>query len=860
MPRFLPKNRQARIATLVIGSTLLIAGLALFAIKVVKPYARAWRENRTIEVAKQHFQQNDPASALLAIRQVLGKNPNNIEALKMAVDICEKQNSPDIVSFQNNLAKADPTLANKVKFLNLAVKYGAYRMALETIEKMGPEAASSAEFHKLAAQTLHAAGDRTKAKYHLMSLVSLQPDDQEAKLDLAQLRLIDGFTDNKPAIRAEIRRLSSNPELRVRALTLLLNESLQNQDAAQSLEYADQLALTPSVDPRLQLLIAEAYRVHAPNKFLPYVRTLQTAYAQDATKVIGLGNLLVNNGNALIVRTWIDALDEKVRSAEGVQLIYAFALLNLKEINTLETYLRGFKWTENEYARQALLAYTYRHNGNDNAFNDAWKLATIDASSDQRKLFILISQVLAWGWDEQKFELLWKRFSLDPRHEDTRRQLIVHELSKGNTLGLNRLYSRITEIDPQDKESKNNYAYTSLLLNQNPERAYQIAEEIHKSDPANPHYTTTHAFALSRQGKAERALETINTLDYAAKLDLPRTIIRSSILVQNGMFKEASDALRYLKIKKVLPEEKRLYENTLQQIAQNSKEKGQAEQLATFTQSNTENRQSWLALIPNELKIPGDLKQQLAEKLYGDNDTKALEAKLRSEKWDENDFLRLALLSYAQRKIEKESEFRSNWKFATTLTRNNPTGLRALLQMAQEWKWTDERMDLLNRLYQNDPLNQAIFDELQHNLLENRQTTELARLYQTRIEARPNDTNEKALFAYYSLLTGNNLSRANIYAKEAYDANTSDQLAATVYAYSLGKQNRASDGLKLLDAYPDRPSTGHAQLSLHKAILAAALPGNRTRVQALLTSFDPKSALPEEIAIAESLAQQNIAK
>ncbi len=858
MAKFLPKNRQTRITVFVIASAILLAGGGLFAVKVGKPFARSWLENRNIQVAREHQAKGDATSALLAIRQVLGKNPNNIEALKMAIDITEKQNSPDTLSFQLKLAQSQPTLANKLRVLELCIKFGAPQIALDTIQKMGPEGAESAEYHKLSAKILLTINERTKAKYHLFSLTKLRPDDIEARLDLAQLRLNDGFDDNRPAIRAEIRSLAANPDLRIRAITLLLKDALQSQDPTSALEFADQLQLSTGLQTLQELLILDAYRLHAPIKFASYSNTLKNAYAKDAPKVISLANLLLNSGHSKDIKAWIETLDEKVRAVEGVQLAYAFALLYQKEIARLDEYLRSCKWAVNEYARQALIAYSRKTSGDEKGFAEAWKLALINIGNDPQKLYVLTSQILAWGWEDQKYELLWKRFTLFPREEEVRQQLVLHEFNKGNTAALNRLYARVSENNPTDTDSKNSYAYTAILLNQSPDRAYQAAEETYKSSPKNPYYITTHALALARQGKPEQAIEIINSLDFAAKLDPVRTIVRAYILSLNKNYKEAADAVTYFKPRKILPEELRMLEETRRLIAQNLRDTNQAQQLATYQQAtgNT-SRDGWIALIPAELRRPDDIKQQLAEKVYAENDHKALESSLRTEKWEDNDFLRLALLSYAQRRLEKETESRSNWRFALTLARNNPAGLQALLKFTTEWKWDGERLDVLNRLFQNDPLNQEIFDELYQHFTDKKQTGELAQLFQARVDARPGDNVEKTNFAYFSLLAGRNLSRAHVTAKEVHEADPTNPYAAATYAYSLSKQNRAADGLKILEKFPDKASSGIAQISLHKALLSASVPGNTQLIQSLLLSFDAKSALPEEAELAATLARQN---
>jgi Tfp pilus assembly protein PilF len=857
MPKLLPRSPTARLAIIVAAVVVFFGGGYLGARYVAWPVFKNYREKRANQVARDAYQKADYGNALLAVRKTLSYNQNNADAWRLAVEITEKQNSSDVVYYQKNLANVQPTFENQLKLLRVAVKYHALREADQVIDKIGAAGAKSPEFLELAASVSRRTGNGTKAKYYLMSLVSLQPENNKAKFDLAQIRLLEGVAENKPSIRADIRNLATDPEIRPRALALLLSDSLQSQNSSEALALADQLAAVPDTIAPNAVIISEAYRRFAPSRFKPYLTKVQAEFANDPDKVIVLTNYLVSNEQAEETRRWIDSLDEKVRSVEGVQVTYAYSLLILKDWNALETFLRGCKWDENEYARYALLAYRYRIAGREREFNESWKLAMIEVGNNIRRLQTLLAQVVSWDWQEQKFDLLWKRFMLEPTNQGVRNQLSAWEKSRGNTTALNRLFARVVELDPNDLDSKNNYAYTSLLLGINLDRAYRAANDAWKSNPKNPFYTTTQALSLYRQNKKEEALQVLESLGITALVVPERIMLHSVLLIANGRFEEGANMAMSLKPRNFLPEERRLLNDALASVQQSRRDVGSAAQLAALNSAKGDdaNRKSFFRTLPAAMQESPTVQMELADSLYSSDDYKALEKNLKSDRWEDREFLRLALLSYAQKQQgDRESDARGSWRAAVASAGNSPANLGAMAAIAHGWSWQQEYIELLNRIYQRDPQDEKTFNELVDYYSKNNQTGDLARIYQLKVDVDRDDAAAKARFAYYSLLINSNSNRAYSLAKEAFDAEPGNEFRTKVYAFALYKQSRGNDAKQVLEKLSDKKETGPLQLSLVRAALAAQQ-NNFKAAKTSLGNFDAASALPEEAALADSIAK-----
>jgi hypothetical protein len=860
MLKFLPKKRSTRVIVLIWAAVGLavIAGVGYK--YVAKPGYKNWREKRANSIAREHLKNGDYPAALAAARKALQYNQSNVDAWRLAVEITEKQDSPQTFVYQQGLAGVEPTLENKLKFIRVAVKYRAYPQALDAINKMGPEAANSVEFYELAAQVSQVMRNQTKAKYYLMSLVKLRPDDNKARLDLAQIRLVDGFDDNKPSIRAEIRSLASDPALRIRALTLLLADAVQTKNATDSLEIANQLTGQTETPPATQLLIAEAYRQFSPKRFTAYLEKLKTEYAENPDQISALVSYLGSHELFSEARQWIDSLSEKAREAESVQMAYAAALLSLNDYAALEKHLRPTRWTENEYARQALLAYSARKRGDERAFSEAWRLAVIEVGSNPRRLQSLLSRVASWGWPEQRVELLWKKFSLDPSDKVTRQQIATWERGRQNTAALNRLFGRINENDPNDRESKNNYTYTSLLLGTALDRAHTDARANYEADPSNPYFATTYAFSLYRQGKHQAALTTLEGLNLGSLAAPERTLLHGVILIANGRIDEGLEQTNHLKLDQFLPEERRLYEDASVVVAKTRRDQATVARLATFssTPAGGAERKSWLQALPASYRASG-VQMELADSLYANDDYRALETTLKNEQWNENDFLRLTLLAYAQKNLGKQAEALGTWRFVTSATANRLADLTVLEEMCERWGWSAERIDILNRILQRDPAATNAMTDLAEHYRQNGQTAELARIYSLRVDADSSSSDDKSRFAYYSLLTNTNITKANVLAKQAYDQAPENAFYAKTYAYSLLKQRRPSDAWRTIEKLIAVGETGPAQLNLLRAAITLEQ-GETAEAQKHLGSFDDTSALPEEKALADTLRKTIAAK
>ncbi|MES2695369.1 MAG: hypothetical protein V4773_17970 [Verrucomicrobiota bacterium] len=833
---------------LVLVALGILGGVSYYPLKhVVRPRVKAWRSAKLNESARDFLRQEDWLNALLMTRKNLQGAADNVEAWRIAALAAKKLNRPEAIFYQDSLCRLSPSKENQMEYIRLAILFKQDGMAVQGIKKAGGSAANDPDFHEMAAQVYSRLERRTESKYHLLSLLELRPTDKKAELDLAAIEIAEDTERKNLALRGRIRSLADNPESRLRALSMLLADSVRGEVIVETAELANRLRLVPNLPIHERLLLVHASHLATPAKLAEDLAALQRETATKASEVSSVMRLMSTIGMNEDVPKWYRTLTDEVRASEIVKLSVAEAIFALKRWSELRSLVTEGSWTNLEYVRRAFLAYTYKVDGSVSAFDEAWKGAVLDAGDNVRETLDLYTRVERWGWQRERFDVLWRLFSMMPENKDIRQMLLLWERQQGNTANLNRLFARIVDMDPNDRVAKNNFAYTSLLLDANVSRAGLIAKEVVEAEPENPYYKTTLALSLYKQGKEVEALTILDSLRTSALATPERTALRALFLAGNGKHEEASAALEKIVARGLLPEEKRLSNTALSEIAKNQRSKDNVQRLRSIQDTGTAgfNRAGFLVLLPATLSANPSVEMQLADSLFAAKDLKALSDILREGQWRERDFIRLALLSYTQRR-DQAGAARDSWQHALSIAPRNAIALQSLCDLASKWSWTTERIEALNVLHAFAPGDSARLNELMAFYRQAKRTPELVRVLRPWIENSRNSP-ESVAYAYYALLSNVDLSQATVMAKNAFDADPRNAERRFVYAFSLWRQQRFPEADAVLK------ETQPALLSLLQSSLIRALValdnGNLPEAQQQVSGFDEAPALPEELEL-----------
>src|SRR4051812_44541084 len=219
---------------------------------------RNWSVGRMNSMAQKFVTANDPRNALLIVRKILSTRPNDPGALRLAVKAAEMNGSTDAIMYQRNLCRVEKTTANNVELMRLALKYEAYSFGIEAITAVNQDARGLPEYHRLAAEICRKINRPLAAKFQLISLLSVKPGDNAAKVALAEIEF-ETSAKNLPADWAtRVEALTRVPEVELAAAMLQLRAAVARKDATEAATLGRKLQGRPELTFAQQLRVLEA--------------------------------------------------------------------------------------------------------------------------------------------------------------------------------------------------------------------------------------------------------------------------------------------------------------------------------------------------------------------------------------------------------------------------------------------------------------------------------------------------------------------------------------------------------------------------------------------------------------------------
>ena len=851
--KLLPKNWAARVLTIWAAIAIVCVGGYYGARHVAWPAYRGWREARLNRMARKFLAEGNVSDALITVRRNLRANQSNLETWRLAVEVAKAKDSPEAIGFLDHIVKAGGTLAERLELVRLALHYGYVRQAVDALDGAGAEARDSADFHALAAEAYRRVGRLAAAKLELYSLVALRPHDGAAQLSLAQAEFNDDRDHPDLALRAKVEQLAEDPALHVRALALLLDDALARHAAEDAAKFAERLEPdTQTTAQELQVLAG--FELGAPDHVAAYRKKLDGELARDPDGAAEFVRYLTAHHRLAEAQRWFAALPDQTRAAPAPAQALGEALFAAKDWAALGAHLDAYAWGDHDYLRQAFIAYVDRQTGHPADAQEAWKFASAKAGDSIPKLADLVTRASDWGWNDDAAELLRRVFNLMPRNESVRNQLIAWERMHGNTIGLNRVFARVVEVEPDNRDAKNNLAYTSLLLGTNLARAYGLARELHAAEPDNPFYATTESLALYKQGKPDDALALLAKLPPAALSGPERAVLRALYEAAAGDTAQAQGLLAGIARARLLPEESALATQAGDLIAGQTEAHDTRQRLLAQREKNREaGRHGWLHLLPDAGgEVPAPL--QSADTLFAADDLQGLNAFLHGGNWGPNEPLRFALLAYVDRKESDAVAAREDWRLAVSSAGGDLRQLNNLIALATAWEWRDERMDALDRRFARDASDPAQLAELVEYYRAAGRTADMARVLGVFVDTQPATPAQQGAFAYYSMLCNQNLTRAYVVAQKSYQDAPDQPGLRAIYAFSLWKQQRYDEAWTLLDR-AQAADGSIVPLPLLQAAVLADLKRAADAVQ-YLNGYERKDPLPEETSLAASLRRR----
>jgi predicted Zn-dependent protease len=253
---------------------------------------------------------------------------------------------------------------------------------------------------------------------------------------------------------------------------------------------------------------------------------------------------------------------------------------------------------------------------------------------------------------------------------------------------------------------------------------------------------------------------------------------------------------------------------------------------------------AWVKSLPAEMRNESPLPMTLASAYFSLARWRELEEALNTQQWQEREYIRKALLTYALRKQGAAEAATAHWRDAVQLAGERPELLGSLAQMANAWGWTNETESALWRAVKEFPTERWPLESLQNGYMRHRNTRGVLEVNALMLERQPTNAAVQNNWAALALLLETNLTRAHEVARQVYERGTNNYAFASTYAWSLHVQGKSAEALQIIETLKPAELEDPSVAGYYGAILVGA--GQKEKARRYLDRADGAPLLPEE--------------
>jgi cytochrome c-type biogenesis protein CcmH/NrfG len=552
---------------LIIGS---LVGILLFIALCwggYQAYSR-WQEHQYLRQAHVAFDKNDLKWAALAARRAFSWRPDSIDACRLLGHIAERQGAPEAIDWRRRAVELDPNSVPDLIFLaETALRFGRTQLAVSALERVPPAKRQDAGYQSAAARLALAQNNSAGALQHFSEAARLAPNDPQRQLTLAQYELRSDDPARRDHGRGVAKNLAQNPQVRIPALQILLEDAARQGDSGAAIGFARELLGSPEAPFIARLDALTAFGAFKDPDFNAQLGHLQEEAQKSRDKAVALIDWMNNHNLALLAVDWAKRLPKEITSTMAMHAVLADTYVLLRDWTALAANLKSGNWTQAEFLRLALQAKVARETGDEAGSETNWAAAVNKAGSEKAQLEVLQRLAVQWRWESRAAQVLWLLAENPQTQQEALRALYKYYRDNNDTAGLYRVLIRLVQIMPGDSAVRNNLAQVSLLLNVESSKARVTAKELNAKEPHNPAYASTYAFALFRDGNVPAALKVMQSIPLEQRKD-PAIAAYYGIILARSKNNEAGVYLDLGAKATLLPEEENLVAAARKEIAQ----------------------------------------------------------------------------------------------------------------------------------------------------------------------------------------------------------------------------------------------------------------------------------------------------
>lgn len=536
---------------------LLVALLGLSALFGYAKY-RARQLDELVTVAEQALTKGDYAQASLIAQRALQVDKNCRRACEVMAKLGEQVGDGRAVRWRQKATEISPdSLSTDLALASTALRFNQIDIAVQALAEVRGANREHPDFLATSGALALATNDRQAAERYYAQASQLAPDNADYRFALAKIQAESNDYFSRDAGRQVLSALAADPELGAAALRALIASYKATREPLAALRASAKLIATPGHVFADRLLRLSLLAGLGASGWATELAAAQDESAKNPKDAAALVLWMVDAGRAADALDWITRRTPEVEGFSEVRpaLTACYATLGKWDAVMEAT---GSEWAVGEPIRHAYRSRALREQGQMQLSQSEWYVALTSAGRTPEAIRWLASVALEWQWEAEEEQALLMAIETQSKPTWALRRLSSKYSAKGDTAALRRVAAMLMEADPRSGDARNDYAFLSLLLFQDMERASRLARDLCQEYPENAAYASTHALALHLYGRSEEALNVMKKLP-PERLEEPSIAAYYAILlVANHEPARAIPFLRLAGNARFLPEERRM--------------------------------------------------------------------------------------------------------------------------------------------------------------------------------------------------------------------------------------------------------------------------------------------------------------
>jgi hypothetical protein len=249
-----------------------------------------------------------------------------------------------------------------------------------------------------------------------------------------------------------------------------------------------------TVEDRLQRL---SLLKHSDSpEFASYLGLVKAQAGTNAVELYAVSVWMIREGMAEAALAWLESCPPQTMEKQPAPMALVDCYVATTNWVALEEFLLKQKWEQLDYVRLAYLSRSAAEQRQEQGAEVRWRSAVRAAGERVGALRSLVGMARAWGRGKAEEDLLWEIGRRFVGERWAYRELESRYSREGKTVELNKVLGAMAAQEPKSVMIRNNYAATSLLLNQNTDAAHQAARDLYLAHPEEAVVASTYAYSL----------------------------------------------------------------------------------------------------------------------------------------------------------------------------------------------------------------------------------------------------------------------------------------------------------------------------------------------------------------------------